>query len=217
MKLVLDLHVHTCYSQDSFIGIEELLPRSRAAGIDGVAVTDHETLEGSLRAREVFRDFLVIPGIEIETLNGHVLGLDVEKPVRNLLGLEETVREIHGQGGLAVIAHPFSFLKPKLSYPQLQASQLDAVEAVNSGSFPFSSMSRRNRDLASLLSLPVTGGSDAHIPQVIGRAYTVVDTRSSDISDVVEAIRQGRTEALGYHVTFQERVIKSLRQVRKVL
>lgn len=216
MKLSLDLHVHTSYSPDSFISIDELVPCGKAAGIDGVAITDHGTLEGELKAREASRDFIIIPGVEIETQNGHVLGLDIVRPVRQHLGLEETVDEIHGQGGIAVIAHPFSFLKPKLSLRQLQSAHLDALEAINSGSFPFSAASARSSDLARKLLLPVTGGSDAHISRVIGRAYTVVDAESSQISDIVDAIRKGRTRALGSPISVRDRVTKSLLNVRKL-
>ncbi|MFB0543676.1 MAG: CehA/McbA family metallohydrolase [Candidatus Bathyarchaeia archaeon] len=212
MKLRIDLHVHTVYSKDSLIEIEGLVPRCRAAGLDGVAVTDHETLEGAWRAAERCGDLLVIPGMEVETQEGHILALDVERPVERRLGFRDTIERIDELGGTAVVAHPFSLLKPLLDVDVLAASKPDAIEVANAASFPYSWMLRINKALAERFNLPMTGGSDAHIPETIGRSYTVVDSDSRSISDILEAIREGRTEVRGRGITLQERLMKILKR-----
>lgn len=211
MKLQIDLHVHTVYSKDSLIEIEDLVPQCRAAGLDGVAVTDHETMEGGWRAAERCGDVLVIPGMEVETQEGHILALNVAKPVERRLGFTETIERISKLGGTAVIAHPFSLLRPLLDVDVLAASKPDAIEVANAASFPYSWMLRINKALAERFNLPMTGGSDAHIPETIGRSYTVVDSDSRDVSGVLEAIREGRTEVRGKGITLQERLLKILK------
>ncbi|MCJ7574156.1 histidinol-phosphatase, partial [Candidatus Bathyarchaeota archaeon] len=67
------------------------------------------------------------------------------------------------------------------------------------------------------LDLPVTGGSDSHIPRTIGRAYTVVDSASSEVEDIIEAIKRGRTEAIGSGTSVTERLEKVWANLRKAL
>lgn len=211
MKLRIDLHVHTVYSRDSLIQIEEILPRCRAAGLDGLAVTDHETLEGGRRAAEMCKGLIVIPGMEIETSKGHVLALNVTSPVKESPVFSETIESIHESGGIAVIAHPFSLLRPLIDVDALTASDLDAVEVANAASFPYSLTMRMSTALAKRLNLPMTGGSDAHLPFLIGRSYTIVDSDSTEVSDIAEAVREGRTEVRGVGVTLKERALKIVR------
>jgi len=212
LKFRIDLHVHTVYSRDSFIEIEELAPRCQAAGLDGLAITDHENLEGGLRAAERCRDIVVIPGMEIETSKGHVLALNVASPVRENLSFSETIEGIHELGGIAVVAHPFSLLKPLIDVDAFVTSDLDAVEVANAVSFPYSLTTRMSTALAKRLNLPMTGGSDAHLPSLIGRSYTVVDSDSREVSDIVEAVRKGWTEVRGTGVTLKERVQKIIKR-----
>ena len=217
MKLRIDLHVHTVYSRDSLIEIGDLVPGCRASGLHGVAVTDHGTLEGGLRAAENCGDIVVIPGMEIETRRGHILALNVAEPVAGDLGFARTIERIHELGGVAVFAHPFSLLKPlsllrlMLYVDALRSSSPDAVEVANAASFPYSRMLGISTTLAERHNLPMTGGSDAHIPQTIGRSYTVLDSDSREVSDIIEAVREGRTEVGGGGITLRERLLKSLK------
>ena len=82
----------------------------------------------------------------------------------------------------------------------------EAVEVINAYQFPFIMMLKMNRRLSERLSLPQTGGSDAHIPRVIGRAFTVFESESRDVEGVIEALKKGETEAHGRGVTMSERI-----------
>ena len=211
LRLKIDLHVHTIYSKDSLIKIEDIVPRCKALGIDGIAVTDHETLKGGVIAVEKCAEILVIPGMEIETQQGHVLGLNLEKRVKGGLSFIETIKRIKELGGTAIIAHPYSLIRPLLDVDILIASKPNAIEVANAASFPYSWMLRINQALASKVNLPMTGGSDAHIPQTIGRAYTLVDSDSRDVSDILKAVREGRTDVQGRGITLQERFQKIIK------
>lgn len=113
LGLKIDLHVHTCYSSDSLIKPEELVLYAKRCGLDGVAITDHGRIDGALKiAKET--DFFILPGIEIECLDGHVLGLNVQEVIPPKLTNAEAVERIHEAGGIAVACHPVAFFKGKL-------------------------------------------------------------------------------------------------------
>lgn len=207
MPLKIDLHVHTCYSEDAITTLKDLILYSKKRGLDGVAVTDHDTVEGALKARGT-DELILIPGIEVTAKRGHVLGLNLTTPVPKHLGLAETVERIHENGGIAVAAHPSAFLKSGLGSNALREMvKMDAVEVINSSAFPFSLSTRLDRRLASRLSLPQTAGSDSHIPEAIGLAYTMVDA-DSEVEDIIHAIKKGSTVPYGKSTPWRLRIRK---------
>ena len=103
MELRLDLHIHSERSPDGCMTLAEIAARARAAGLDGAAVCDHDR---TLEEVPEFPDFLLIPGVEVSTEYGHLLGLFVREPI-GTRRFAEAVERIHSQGGLAVLAHPF--------------------------------------------------------------------------------------------------------------
>jgi len=193
LRLKIDFHVHTHYSHDSLITPDELVFYAKKQGLDGVAITDHDRLDGALKiAKET--DFLIIPGIEITSLNGHITGLGVQEPIHSRLSADETVDRIHEAGGIAVACHPTAFFKESLG--KLTTSRFDAVEVINASAFPFRYSVRRNQIIASRLGSARVGGSDAHYGPEIGCAYTLVDATSS-VDDIIKAIGKGLCQPLG--------------------
>jgi len=193
--LKIDLHTHSHYSEDATTTLKELVHYAKKRGLDGVALTDHDTVVGALRLSKQ-KHILTIPGIEIETLNGHLLALSVTEPVEPKCNINETIESIRQLGGIAVIAHPAVVIKTGLGHKIASVSNLDAVEVINSTTFPFFLATRQARRLAERLRLPQTAGSDAHHPKEVGKAYTLID---ADLTrdDVIEAIRKGRTTPFG--------------------
>ncbi len=197
----IDLHLHTYYSEDATITLKEVVHCAKKRGLDGVAVTDHDAIKGALRLAKQ-KNFIIIPGIEVTSRHGHVLALNVTEAVEPKLGLPETVEETHRLGGIAVIAHPAAVLKTGLGHTIISsASNLDAVEVINTAAFPFFLTTYLSRRLALRLELPQTAGSDAHYPDEIGTAYTVIDA-DSNLDDIIEAIRKGRTIPFGKPISW---------------
>jgi len=194
LKAKIDLHIHTCYSYDGLIKPEELVSYARKAGLDGVAITDHDRIEAALKMAKEVKDFLIIPGVEISSLNGHIIGLNIQETVPKNLSLEETVDKIHELGGLAIACHPKAVLKASLGWRT--SRKFDAVEVVNASAFPFKRSVEKAREIAIKLGLPQVAGSDAHYAPEIGMAYTLVEAEL-DIDDVVKAISKGLCEPLG--------------------
>lgn len=193
MQLKIDLHVHSCYSPDSVITPEELIFYAKKHGLDAVAITDHERIDGALKiAKE--KHFLIIPGIEVSSLNGHIIGLNVREVIPTKLGVDETVDRIHEAGGLAVACHPIAFFKGSLG--KHTNLKFDAVEVINASAFPFRYSVIRSKKLASQLGKTQTAGSDAHYGPEIGCAYTLVDAEL-EFDGVIKALTKGLCKPFG--------------------
>ncbi|HDS59690.1 MAG TPA: PHP domain-containing protein [Thermoplasmatales archaeon] len=182
-----DLHVHTAYSRDGHASPEALARRLRDRGFAGMAITDHNTTEGAFRHIRL-DDFLVIPGIEISTERGHLLGLGIQEPVTSRAAVE-AVEEIHHAGGIAVVPHPGRTLSGTMKH--FDDLAIDAIEACNGRSFP--AQNRRAAALAGRREKGVTGGSDGHFAWEVGSAYTVAEPRPETVDDLLEVIRKKQT------------------------
>jgi predicted metal-dependent phosphoesterase TrpH len=204
LGLKIDLHVHTCYSGDSSITLKQVVAYAKKRGLDGVAITDHNTVKGALKLKT--RDILVVPGIEVSTLNGHLLGLNVTTPIPAKLGIEETIHLIHEAGGIAVAPHPTAFYK---SPPSRRVSSYDAVEVMNASSVPFSILTHFSKKFAESLDLPQTGGSDSHYAPEIGSAYTVVEADAA-VDEIVSAIKNGNVFPRGRCIPWKTRLQRSV-------
>lgn len=186
-----DVHMHTNYS-DGTGSIEDVLDFvEQNTTLDVIAITDHDTIEGALRARDLAdrrgSKFDVIVGEEISTREGHMLALFLEKPVAPDQSIERSIELVHEQGGLAVVAHPFnpvfrhsvqrSVMNRLLRQPELHP---DGIETLN-GSFAGIGSSRVAMTLArTVFPWAETGGSDAHTPTAIGCARTEFAGRTAD-------------------------------------
>ena len=205
-----DLHMHTT-SSDGWPTPQELVGHARRAGLDVVAVTDHDTIEGALRAADHaarWSRFHVIVGEEISSRNGHIVGLFLERRIRPGMSAAATVHAIHDQGGLAVAVHPFwrterrSRVKTVHGVGWLAAElDFDAIEVENAtpGFYVFNQLAHRLN--LGLGSSPI-GSSDAHILDAVGRAYTEFPGKTPEsLREAIESrstiARRRRYQALG--------------------
>ena len=152
MQVKADLHVHTIHSRDSLITPKDLVFYAKKRGLTAVAITDHDTIEGALKiAKET--DFLIIPGIEVSSRSGHIIGLNLQEPVPKGLSPDETVDKIHEAGGIAVACHPFAIFKGSIG--EHASAKFDAIETINASAFPFNRSTKKAQEIASIL-LPIS-------------------------------------------------------------
>lgn len=211
MRLKIDLHVHTRYSYDSTITLDEIVAYSKKRGLDGVAITDHDVVGGAVRLAQKVKELVVIPGVEVTTSHGHVLALNITKPIPTELSPSETIQIIHEAGGIAVAAHPTVFYKGLRGHVN---SNFDAVEVVNASAFPFFLSTYQSHKLAVRFDLPQTAGSDAHYASEIGFAYTVVDA-DPEVDEIVHAIKKGATTPCGKPIPWKLRLKRGYFNIKK--
>ena len=196
-----DLHMHTTAS-DGWPAPCELVDHARETGLSVIAITDHDTIEGALRAADYAAGLSgveVIVGEEVSSRDGHIVGLFLVRRIRPGMSAAGTVHAIHDQGGLAVAVHPFWRSQrqgrgsPVHGVGWLAAElDFDAIEVENAtpGFYLFNQLARRlNLGLGSA----EVGGSDAHILDAVGRAYTEYPGKTPQA--LREAIEKGRTVA----------------------
>ena len=195
----LDSHIHCQYSPDSSTKIDDIIKKSIEDKIDIIAISDHNTVEGSKVAVEKTKDtenLLVIPSIEISSSKGHILGFGCEEVVPRDLEPEETIDMIHDQGGLAIIPHPFCFYRHGLlckSNPD--ELNFDAIETRNAR-FIVGWCNFKAKKLADKKIIPPLGASDSHYIDFLGDCYSLIDCEL-DIDSVLKSIKKGQVEAHG--------------------
>jgi predicted metal-dependent phosphoesterase TrpH len=198
-----DPHVHSAASYDGRDPPELLLEQAAAVGLDAVVVTDHDRIEASLRAAKLAPSYglVGIPGAEISTAHGHLLGIGIEELPDPGRPLEETVGAVRDLGGVAVVPHPFQRTRHGARRRVLEGVDVDGLETYNAWLFT-GYRNVRARAFAYRNGLTSLAGSDAHSMMTVGRAFTEFEfegVTGSTISaeDVVGAIRDGTTDVHG--------------------
>jgi len=204
------------YSDDGKGTPKEIKKSIKKKKLDGFALTDHNTLDGARKAiRELNSDnFLVIPGIEISTKDGHIIGLNLNTVIPKGLPVQETIEQITDAGGIPIVPHVFRNMSGIKKENLLKIKQkIDAIEVYNGCSQPKTNV--RTARIAKNFNLGGTGGSDSHLPQYAGYAYTLIDSADLTIDSVIEEIKKkntwgtGKTLPLSYR---QDRMVKSIKQ-----
>jgi hypothetical protein len=203
-SLKLDLHVHTVRSPDAHTRIEDLPSIIKEKGLDGIAVTEHNNFDPPS-----FSDVIILPGIEVSSRDGHVIGLGVREKIPPRQSADETIRQIHDQGGVAIIPHPYDPVCECVKIREL-TTHPDAVEVINADALSFYLSRWLARRDAHRFNLPEVGGSDSHIPQTIGDSYTIIESASRNVRDILEGIRTGHVHPEG-HATSMTNKLRKLR------
>ncbi len=176
-----DLHIHTSQG-DGLDTVRSIFEHVEAAtDLDVIAITEHDSLEVALEAREAWaRDsyrFDFVPGVEVTTLEGHVVALYVEEPIASLRRVEETIEAIRRQGGVCFVPHPMSWLTRSIgpgTFHRVAAAGLsfDGIELGTASPTKRLYLEKATRLNKETYRLPSVGASDAHFKQAIGSGYT---------------------------------------------
>jgi hypothetical protein len=177
-----DLHCHTCYSHDSFAAVDAVLEQASRRGLTHLAITDHDEVEGALRARDKNHGLAIIVGTEVSLEDGaHIIGLFLERKIaaRTWQG---AVDEVRAQRGWVVLPHPFHPISGLLRFgvDEKLLRSADAIEVCNGYEPP-----ERNEAAAKLArerGLPAQAGSDAHYAVDVGRACVEFPDASGDLT-----------------------------------
>ena len=209
-----DLQVHTDASPCSAASPAEIAVAAVETGLDGIAITNHDTTAGVSEVRHAIAgldgEIDVISGVEVTTTQGHLLALGVHEPPPQA-DPRTVIEDVHDQGGVAVLSHPFDRLRQVYDRDLEDiAATVDGVETCNSRCV----RPRYNADskrFAARYGLAQTGGSDAHFPREVGRAVT--ECRG----EVLDAIRAGETRSVGRGGYLSGHIATKLHQFARVI
>ena len=197
-----DLHMHTIFSYDGTAPVPAVLRRAREVGLDVIAITDHDVIEGALLAMELAPHYgvEVIPGIEVTTAEGDLLALFVTEMIKPGRSLIETVLNVRERGGVCIAPHPsargmgmkslsVATIIKALHIPGV-VDTLIGIEAYNATALDRVSVSMA-RLLTSRTGLISVGNSDAHVLGAIGLGATEFPGKGA--ADLLSALRSGQT------------------------
>ena len=194
--LTCDLHVHTNFSKDGESSVEEILRRAEEVGLDAIAITDHDSVDGAKKALTYMTSVLVIPGIEVSTKQGHLLVLGVTDLIPAGLDVIVTVEIARRMGALAILPHPYHVWRHGVARRKKAGMDVvDAVEVFNSRYIVGSANTKAAR-IAKRLGKPCVGGSDAHNARFVGFGRTFVDAEKN-VPAILDAIRAGKVSCGG--------------------
>lgn len=184
-----DLHVHTTYSPDSSINPKTIVEQLHAHPyIKTAAITDHNTLEGYLKTKQLataYEDILIIPGVEVATHNGDLIILGATELPPKPWTIQNVVDFAKEKDGTIIVPHPYrTFGLGDLAKNYV----VDAIEILNGVSSP--QANKLAADLAKELGLPGVAGSDAHAPEELWTVYTEVQA-SQNVEEILNAVKRG--------------------------
>jgi predicted metal-dependent phosphoesterase TrpH len=189
-RFLFDLHVHGSGSADSRLSDREAMTRAREIGLRGLAFTDHDRLTV---ARSPYDDLVLVPGAELSTEWGDLLALGIRELPPPGLSVPGLIDDIHRQGGVAVVPHPFSEELRRICMNEHVFDIIGLVDGLEVTSPKRSVDNSKARKVAGGHGKAVTGGSDAHSAEAMGWGFTAC--AEGTVEGLLEAIRKGKTEA----------------------
>ena len=184
--MLFDHHIHSKYSKlDSLSEIDDIISQAKTVGLGGIAISDHNIIEGSLKAvKKTSKDFLIIPSMEVSSKEGHIVALGVEELVDQYLPAKKTIERIHEFGGIAIAAHPYDSFRRGVGNLCWKL-EFDAIE-INGHCLHGNTKAEK---AAQLHNKPLVGGSDAHSISGVGAICTEVEGKNR--KELLENIKKG--------------------------
>jgi predicted metal-dependent phosphoesterase TrpH len=186
----IDLHLHSSYSHDGLSTLDELIQRCAECGLDRIALTDHNTVEGALALVEIAPD-LAIVGEEAKTREGEVIGLFITRRLPPYMQAEDVMDMIHEMGGLTYVPHPLDRHRSNFSAARIVelADRIDIIETYNAWCEPAENQAAAR--LAKELEKVSATGSDAHAASELGRSWMEIEDYSTP-QDFLKKLRNAR-------------------------
>ena len=186
-----DLHSHSKYSSDGILDPKKIIKVAVKKGLDGIAVTDHNTIKGGLKAKQYETDnFKVIVGSEVMTSKGEIIGLFLSEEIKSN-DFYEVINEIKAQNGIVVLPHPFDEWRYASFPDEKDVKYINNIEIFNSRCIK-DKYNKNAGKFAKKYKLGATGGSDAHFANEIGHAGIIIET-----DDIYEAILKNNLQVFG--------------------
>jgi predicted metal-dependent phosphoesterase TrpH len=208
-----DLQLHSDLG-DGLASPEAILDAAERAGLDVIALTDHDDIRGAFLLRDIAArrssPVEIVPGVEVTTRSGHLLALWIEEEIQMFAALAETVSRIHRVGGVAIVPHPLSYLTFSVGEGALLAlaaatDPLVHIDGIETRNPSYAGRVRAARSVwlnEKVLHVAATGSSDAHHANLVGTTWTEFDGTDGDA--LRRAIADRTTRPDGRHWTLGE-------------
>lgn len=190
-----DLHIHSNYSHDAFSPVRGILEIADKKNLDLIAITDHDTIKGAEEAKKIESEFRVkvIKGQEVGTKDGHLVAIFIEKFIFPQRPILNTIREIHKQGGLVIVPHPFAPFSLGVSEETIFKiyKEVEGIEVFNGSLMGWIHRGKAKKLNSEIFNLAPIASSDAHVLSQVGMGYTVFNGKSP--SDLYFSIKNKLT------------------------
>jgi len=210
----LDLHLHTNFSYDGLSSPREIVEAAISKNLDCICITDHGETKGAIEAISLAKGILVLPGIEIKSREGDILGINIREKIEDNLPAVETIEKIISLGGLAVICHPFDFLlffKGIEKFAQFFQEKMVAIEIFNASVF-FNVLNKVAAKFCNDFNLPFIAASDAHSPEFVGKAYLEIPKENLSPEEILTEIKKRNCKIFFEKVSFLEKLVELFRR-----
>ncbi|HWQ96366.1 MAG TPA: PHP domain-containing protein [Candidatus Methylomirabilis sp.] len=187
-----DMHIHSKYSSDGILGTEEIVKTAIKRGLNGIAITDHNTIKGGMEAKKYETDSLkVIIGSEIMTEKGEIIGLFLSEEIKPG-NVQDVINDIREQNGVVVVPHPFDEMRHSSFQPIVEDTKfIDCIEGFNSRCL-LQKYNKKAKEFAEINNMIVIAGSDAHFLNEIGNAGII-----TEMEDIREAFLKKNINIFG--------------------
>lgn len=209
-----DLHVHSFFSADASSSPEELIAIARDRGLSGLAITDHDTcdahkylVENKLERPDgqPAHGFLVVPGVEVSTAEGHLLCIGTVLPNMRGQPAADVLRAIEDRGGVAIPSHPYDHWRAGIPEKFLDQLDLKAIEVFNAAAKK--EYNQKALAYAAGRGLSMTASSDAHHASAVAVSFTHFELDDLSLADLLRALRKGGTPE-GHYLSMRESMKK---------
>lgn len=194
-----DLHLHdNKYSSDSHVSIEEIIKEARIKGLDGIALTNHESTDVRKEIEELVQkyDFPIFPGVEYLTKDGDIVAFGIDELPEEQMTAQEFIDYVAKAGGTCTAAHPYRTNNRGLEDKLNIVKGLTAIEGYNG------STNEYHNGLAvataKKLGIQVFGSSDAHVKEKVGVFATLLPYRVNNVKELIEALKTNKCKPLVY-------------------
>lgn len=192
MNNFFEFHCHTSYSEDGGAKIKNLIEICRKSGVSGIAITDHDKIDGALALKKMAPQNLnIVIGEEINTIQGEIIGLYLDEKINSELSLKKTIQKIKEQGGLVIIPHPFDRLRSKrlpLEEIKNNLAEIDIIETFNARCV-FSEDNEKAEEFAKKNNKLAISGSDAHFIGEYGKTL-IKNINCQDPQNFLESLKK---------------------------